>query len=54
MWRLISGVYRTSFDTDPGVMAFREGERNLRLRYLADAQELAPREYELMTQEQGK
>lgn len=44
-------IYQPSFDRDPHVTAFREGERNLGLRILSEVQSSAPREYTSMIEE---
>lgn len=45
MWRLLegSGIYRSSFSTDPLVMAFAEGERNRGLRLLDEITQHCPK-----------
>jgi hypothetical protein len=52
-WRLLdrAGVFRLSFDTEPLVMAFREGARNEGLRVLARIHELCPDRYPQMMRE---
>lgn len=46
MWRLLefAGVYRTSF-TGNSETFFREGQRNVGLKFLAEVQENSPDEY---------
>lgn len=52
MWRLleVSGVFRTSF-TGNSETFFREGRRDVGLRFLADIDEVAAEDYLKMTQE---
>ncbi|MFI9652833.1 Bbp19 family protein [Guyparkeria halopsychrophila] len=52
-WRILdrAGVFRLSFDTEPLVMAFREGARNEGLRVLARIHELCPDRYPQMMRE---
>jgi hypothetical protein len=47
IWRLltISGVFRSSFSSDPLVMAMNEGQRNIGLRLLSDVMEACPGKY---------
>ena len=47
IWRLlqITGVDRISFSSDPLVMAFNEGHRNIGLRLRADLIEACPDKY---------
>lgn len=54
VWRLLdrAGVYRLSFDGNPLVMAFNEGNRNEGLRVLAQINTLCPELYHLMVKEQ--
>lgn len=54
MWRHLSdaGVYRLSFNTDPAVMAFNEGNRNAGLKNLNDMMSACPQKYALMLDEQ--
>lgn len=47
-------VFSTSFDRDAIVMAFREGERNRGLFWLAHIQRVAPQEYLTMIEEASK
>ncbi len=53
VWRMLdrAGVFRLSFDTEPLVMAFREGARNEGLRVLARIHELCPDRYPQMMRE---
>jgi hypothetical protein len=55
MYRLLVSchIYQTSFDGDPMRMAFREGERNIGLRLLAESQNADPDLFALMLKEQG-
>lgn len=52
-WRMLdrAGVFRLSFDTEPLVMAFREGARNEGLRVLARIHALCPDRYSQMMRE---
>ncbi len=54
VWRLLerTGLYRTSFDPNPAMMAFNEGNRNLGLMLMAQLNEVCPERYTLMVQEQ--
>ena len=54
MHRLLSaaGIYRSSFTGDATLAVFREGERNIGLRFLHDVQETCPERYVTMLQEQ--
>ena len=47
IWRLLtlSGVFRTSFSSDPLVMAMNEGQRNTGLKLLSDVMEACPDKY---------
>jgi hypothetical protein len=47
IWRLlqITGVDRISFSSDPLMMAFKEGHRNIGLRLTADLMEACPEKY---------
>lgn len=45
------GIYRTSFASDAMAMAFREGERNVGLRLLAEVTEVSPEKYYTMLKE---
>lgn len=53
VWRQLQnyGVFRLSFDSDPLVMAFKEGARNHGLKLLADIHEHCPERYAEMTRE---
>lgn len=53
VWSLLekTGVFQISFDTDPLVMAFREGRRSIGNELFADLFEAAPDLYELMRTE---
>ena len=53
IWRLleVTGVYRTSFASDPLQTAFNEGQRNIGLRTLSDCLSYAEPEYTLMLKE---
>lgn len=53
VWRLLNaaGVFRISFDRDPYVTAFREGERNNGLSLLADVQAFYADRYTIMVTE---
>ena len=46
-----SHVFESSFSNNPGLMAFREGERNVGLRVLAQVMRLAPDRYVDMMKE---
>ena len=54
MWRQLSeaGVYRSSFDSNPVLMAFNEGNRNRGLLLLNDIMEACPTRYSEMLREQ--
>jgi hypothetical protein len=47
IWRLLtlSGIFRSSFSSDPLVMAMNEGQRNIGLRLLSDLTEACPDKY---------
>jgi len=47
LWRLLtqSGVFRSSFSTDPLVMAMNEGQRNVGLRVVGDIMAACPEKY---------
>jgi hypothetical protein len=47
-------VFASSFSTDPGQMAFAEGERNVGLRLLGDIMLHCPDKYILMMQERNQ
>jgi hypothetical protein len=53
MWRLLEAchTFSTSFDDNPYRTAFREGERNVGIRILADIMRNCPHQYSVMTQE---
>lgn len=53
IWRQLerAGVFRSSFTGEAISMAFREGERNVGLKLLADIHELCPGRYEVMMKE---
>src|SRR6266576_349368 len=53
MWRLLEAchTFGTSFDDNPYRTAFREGERNVGIRVLADIMRNCPHQYSVMTQE---
>lgn len=55
VWRLLerAGVFRTSFNSDASVMAFREGTRNEGLRVLGQIHALCPDRYIEMVREQN-
>jgi hypothetical protein len=44
-------IFASSFNTDPGLMAFAEGERNVGLQDLKDIMEACPDQYTLMMRE---
>lgn len=46
-------IYSTSFSTDPLIMAFNEGQRNVGIRLTADLVEAAPDMYLQMLKEYG-
>lgn len=46
-------VFATSFNLDPGLMAFTEGERNAGLRLLADIMQWCPDSFLLIMQEEN-
>jgi hypothetical protein len=50
MWDLLSasGLFRTSYSTDPGATEFNEGQRNLGLRYLSKIERLCPEHFSKM------
>ncbi len=50
-WLARAGVFRSSFDPDPALMAFREGEKNEGLRVLAQVHEFCPGLYPQMVEE---
>lgn len=54
VWRQLEsyGVFRSSFSTDPVVMAFNEGGRNLGLKLIAEIHQHCPDRYAEMTKEQ--
>jgi hypothetical protein len=54
MWKLLSdaGVFRSSFSTEVGVMAFQEGRRDIGLQLMALIHELCPEHYQVMVDEQ--
>lgn len=54
MWVQLNnyGVFRTSFSSDPLVMAFNEGARNQGLKLIADIHEHCAERYAEMTKEQ--
>lgn len=47
LWRLLtqSGVFRSSFSSDPLVMAMNEGQRNVGLRVVGDIMAACPEKY---------
>jgi hypothetical protein len=47
IWRLLtlSGIFRSSFSSDPLIMAMNEGQRNIGLRLLSDLTEACPEKY---------
>jgi hypothetical protein len=47
LWRLLtmSGVFRSSFSTDPLVMAMNEGQRNVGLRVVGAIMAVCPEKY---------
>lgn len=53
VWRGLdtAGVFRSSFSTDPLVMAFNEGRRNAGLRTLEQIHALCPQAYTVMMKE---
>jgi hypothetical protein len=53
MWHLIerSGVYRSSLGTAPEQTAFNEGMRNAGLMLLAELEQYAPDQFDLMMKE---
>lgn len=53
LWRFLegAGVYRSTFNTDPLLMAFAEGNRNYGLRLLALIQAGSAENYTLMIKE---
>lgn len=53
MWLLLdrAGVFRSSFSSDPLVMALNEGHRNIGLTYLGQVMEHAPGSYATMVEE---
>lgn len=55
LFRLLTSchIFQTSFDNDALRMAFREGERNVGLRLLAESQSADPDLFALMMKEQG-
>lgn len=55
MFRLLASchIFQSSFDNDALRMAFREGERNVGLRLLAESQSADPDLFALMLKEQG-
>ena len=56
MWRHLGecGVYRSSFNTDAGVMAFAEGRRSVGLNLLLEIQTLVPELVHKMQQENSQ
>jgi len=56
VWRQLEryGVFRTSFSSDPLIMAYNEGSRNQGLGLIADISEHCPERYAEMTREQRK
>lgn len=53
IWKILewAHIHETNFSSDPLVMAFREGERNIGLRLAADVMNLTPDEYLKMRRE---
>jgi hypothetical protein len=53
IWQQLAdaGLYRTSFNVDPSVMAFSEGKRDVGLRLLATLIRVTPAQYLLMQKE---
>lgn len=53
LWELLKacGFSRTSFSPEPATMAFREGERNVALRILAEISRVSPDTYLKMQKE---
>jgi hypothetical protein len=47
------GIYSTTFSANALTMAFREGERNIGLRLVADLTEASPELYLMMLKEAG-
>ena len=54
VWRQLSkaGIYRLSFNTEPLQMAFAEGQRNNGLELLAQIENVCPKSYTDMVNEQ--
>ena len=52
-WRLLSfcNIYGSSYSDNPGFMAFREGQRNVGNKILADIMSVAPEAYITMMKE---
>ena len=50
----LCNVFRTSYDTSPNTVYFREGARNVGLKVLADINEAAPDQYMVMIKENKK
>lgn len=56
VWRLLARAHlnETSFNRDPLLMAFAEGERNAGLALLHDIDRLCPRHYPAMAEEAAR
>lgn len=53
LWEILefTGTMRTSFSQDPHETSFKEGQRNVGLKIMADIMKAAPEQYAVMTEE---